>query len=55
MVLPHRVELCVRAYKARPQYRRGQGADMVRLEGFEPSRLSGQRIFIPHYVTIAVK
>lgn len=25
MVLPQRVELCVRAYKARPQDRRGQG------------------------------
>jgi hypothetical protein len=25
VVLPHRVELCVRAYKARPQNRRGQG------------------------------
>jgi len=42
MVLPQRVELCVRAYKARPQDRRGQGAcnaPNILLERFHLARL----------------
>lgn len=42
MVLPQRVELCVRAYKARPQDRRGQGvynAPNILLERFHHARL----------------
>lgn len=40
MVQPQRVELCVPAYKAGPQYRRGRAAYKIKLagdEGIEPT------------------